>query len=390
MAEDTRRARTMFAFAAAEDGGGGSGPTGNAEAVIGDDALSVGPVTVAFLDADALRAADYRIELDCWPSGRLTLTQLGRRFDTFTRELRRARNQARVKGLLAHGVTMPETFVGALLGAGTVRPAALEVYDTHVTIVPEDADPFQLPLGGLTQVSTGEDPPSVVLAMGEARTVIGQLARHRDAFLRAVTERQAAQARLLAEVTGQSCFADGLAVPRGQVANFDELVRRFAAPDRAGCAAKLLGVAKGGEPRLGFARLLDPDAQGLVGEVALPESWACFLLVPVGALVVLEILAGPAAATYAFSGEIASVGADLQQLHFRRGPLALTEAEAQITPANPYRLALRRLEPLKRLRAATRSRLIHNEGWEDALAQTAVRAAAPSSSDPGRESGPGA
>lgn len=367
MAEDTRRAGAAYAFAGAEDGGGGSGPTGNAEAVIGDDALSVGPVTVAFLDADAVRAADYRIELDCWPGGRLTLTQLGRRFDTFTRELRRARNQARVKGLLAHGVTMPETFAGALLESGTVRPAEAMVFDTHVTIVPEDADPFQLPLGGLTQVSTGEEPPSVVLAMGEARTVVGQLARHRDALLRAVTGRQAAQARLLAELTGQSCFADGLAVPRGKVAGFDDAVRRFAAPDRAECAAKLLAMPRGGEPRLGFVRLLDPDAAGLVGEVALPESWACFLLVPMGRLVVLEILAGPSAATYAFEGDVGSIGADLQQLHFRRGPLALAEAEAEITPANPYRLALRKLGPLKRLRAATRARLIHNEGWADAL-----------------------
>jgi hypothetical protein len=367
MAEDTRRAGVAFAFAGAEDGGGCSGPTGNAEAVIGDDALSVGPVVVAFLDADALRAADYRIEVDCWPSGRLTLTQLGRRFDTFTRELRRARNQARVKGLLAHGVTMPERFAGAVLQGGAVRLAEVMVFDTHVTIVPEDADPFQLPLGALTEVSTGEDPPSVVLAMGEARTVVGQLARHRDAFLRAVTERRAAQARLLAELTGQGCFADGRAVPRDVVKDFDELVRRFAAPDRAECAAKLLAMSKGGEPRLGFVRLLDPDAEGLVGEVALPESWACFLLAPIGRLVVLEILAGPAAATYVFEGEIRSIGTDLQTLHLRRGPLALTEAEAQITPANPYRLALRRLEPLKRLRAATRARLIHNDGWAAAL-----------------------
>ncbi len=39
MAEDTRHAGAAFAFAGAEDGGGGSGQTGNAEAVIGDDAL---------------------------------------------------------------------------------------------------------------------------------------------------------------------------------------------------------------------------------------------------------------------------------------------------------------------------------------------------------------
>ncbi len=332
--------------------------------MIGDDALSVGPVTVAFLDADALRAADYRIELDCWPGGRLALTQLGRRFDTFARELGRARNQARVEGLLAHGVTMPETFAGAVL-EGAARPAELLVFDTHVTVVPEGGDPYQLPLGALTRVSAGEDPPSVVLAAGEARTAVGQLARRRDEFLRAVLERQAAQAKLLAEVTGQSGFADGLAVPRGKVPDFDELTRRFAAPGRAECAGTLIAAAKGGEPRLGFVRLLDPDPAGLVGEVALPESWACFLLVPVGPLVALEILAGPSAATYVFEGDITSTGADLQALHLRRGPLALTEAQAEITPANPYRLALRKLQPLQRLRAATRARLIHDESWAD-------------------------
>jgi hypothetical protein len=364
MAEDTQRAGAAFAFTDAQ---GEAGPTGNAEALIGDDALGVGPVTVQFLDADALRTADYRIEMDCWPGGRLTLTQLGRRFDTFVRELRRARNQARVKGLLAHGITMPETFAGALLEGGAGRPAELEVYDTHVTVVPADTDPFQLPLGALTQVAAQDDPPGVVFAAGGVRTVVGQLARQRDAFHRAVTERQAAQARLLAGLTGQACFADGRAVPRDAVRDFDTLLARFAAPDRAVCAAKLLEAARGGEPRLGFVRLLDPDAEGLAGKVALPENWACFLLVPVGALVVLEILAGPSSATYGFEGEIAAVGADLQALHFRRAPLALSEAEARLTPANPHRLALRKLAPLVRLRAATRARLIHNEGWADAL-----------------------
>jgi hypothetical protein len=43
-----------------------------------------------------------------------------------------------------------------------------------------------------------------------------------------------------------------------------------------------------------------------------------FLLVPVGPLTVLEILAGPAAATYVFRDEIESVNRDLQLLHFRR------------------------------------------------------------------------
>ena len=74
----------------------------------------------------------------------------------------------------------------------------------------------------------------------------------------------------------------------------------------------------------------------------LPQPWACYLLVPLGGLVVFEILAGPAAATYVFEVDIAVVGSYLQALHARRAPLALSDAEARLTPANPYRLALRR------------------------------------------------
>src|SRR5207248_3736454 len=226
VADDTRRAGLAYSLAGTA-GTAGTDRTGvqagRAEAVIGDDGLSVGPVALSFLDADALRAANYRIEIDCWPAGRLTLDQLGRRFDTFLLELSRARNRARVRCVLAHGVTMPVTFTGALLDA-TVRPADFQIYDTHVTVVPADADPYQIPMGALTDVTAQQDPPAVLLAADSTRTVVGHLARHRDAFLRAVTERRQTQAGVLAELTGLSCFADGLAVPRAEVAGFDDLV----------------------------------------------------------------------------------------------------------------------------------------------------------------------
>jgi hypothetical protein len=364
VSEETRRAPATFAR---QDAAGRTVAEGEAEAVIGEDGISVGPVTVAFLDADELRAADYRIELDLWPEGRLVLTQLGRRFDTFAAELRRTRNQARVAGMLAHGISMPEVFRGALLGAGGARSAEFQIYDTHVTLVPEDGDPLQVPLGALSGLTVSDEPPSVTLQAGEERTVIGQLARERDAVHRAIAKRRDAQAKLLQELTGMAGFADGLALPRSRVSGFDYLARRSTAAERVECAAELLAAAKGGEPRLGFVQLLDPDAESLQPASALPEHWASFLLVPVGPLVVLEILAGPSAATYVFEGEVKAIGRDLQALHMRRGPLALSAREAEPTPANPYRLALRRLEPLKRLRSATRARVIHNEGWADAL-----------------------
>ena len=366
MTDELRCSKAVYAL---HDAGGAVSTHGMAEAVISDDGLSVGPVTIAFLNADTLRAADYRIEIGCWPAGTLVLTELGRRFDTFAAELRRARDHARVAGLLAHGVVMPVVFSGAILDTGASCPVDCHVYDTHVTFVPTDADPWQLPLGALTAIEARDDPPAVTLGTADGPTVVGQLARMRDEFLRTVTQRRDAQAQLLEVLTGVPGFADGLGIERPRVPGFERLVERFTATDRAECAAALLKVARGGEPRLGFVQMLDPDAESLRSPEALPEHWASFLLVPAGPLSVLEFLSGPSAATYVFAAPMADVNRDLQLLHFRRGALALSGKDAEPVPGNPWRLALRKLEPLLRLRASTRARLIHNEGWADALSR---------------------
>jgi hypothetical protein len=363
MIDDLRRAQAAFCLYHAS---GAVGQQGEAEAVVGEDALSVGPLIVDFQDADALRAADYRIELDLWPDRRLVLTQLGRRFDTFTQELRRARNQARVSGLLAHGITSPEVFSGAVLGSTPPRPAEIQVYHTHVTVVPHDGDPWQAPLGALTAVATQDDPAGVVLKTEAGHTVVGQLGRHRDAFQRAVLARLEEQARLLTQLTGEEGFADGLGIPRARINGFERQLERFTAPERLAGAEALLAVGSG-EPRLGFVQLLDPDGEALQSPEGLPENWASFLLVPAGGLTVFEILAGPSAATYVFRGGIEAVNRDLQALHFRRSQLALTGQQAEVTPANPHRLALRKLAPLQRLRESTATRLIHSESWVKTL-----------------------
>ena len=110
--------------------------------------------------------------------------------------------------------------------------------------------------------------------------------------------------------------------------------------------------------------------------VTLPGGWnyrlvyaAAFLLAEVLGRVVLELLSGPSAATYVFRGTREEIGADLAALHFRRRGLALTRAEEAGPEGRPYRLALRRLEPLKRLRAATLARLVHDGRWPESLAK---------------------
>ena len=363
MTSEPRRAVTAFELS---DANGAVVQSGEAEAVIGDDGLSVGPVTVSFLDADGLEAANYRIQLDLWPGGRLTLSQLGRRFETFSDELRSIRNSARVVGLLAHGITSPAVFSGAVISDGRQRSSEIHVYDTHITIIPEGGDPWQLPLGSMSVVRAQDDPPAVTIDGRLGLTILGQLGRRRDAFAALVRERWETQRTLLAELTGTPGFSDGWGVAREAVDGFDELVDRFTAAERVSCRDTLLSAASG-PARVGFVQLLDPDAESLASATPVPANWAVFLLVPVRAMTILEILAGPAAATYVFRGDIEAVNRDLQLMHFRRAPLALTAEQAALTPDNPHRLALRKLDPLQRLRSITTARLIHTTGWADSL-----------------------
>ena len=365
MIAEARRATAAFELLGAS---GNVRQSGEAEALIGDDALSVGPVTVSWLDADRLTAADYRLDLQIWPEGRLVLRQLGRRFDTFANELRRVRNRARVAGVLAHGITMPEVYEGAVLTPG-VQPAEIQVYDTHVTVVPEDDDPWQVPLGAITDVRAEQETPGITLVTPAGLTTLGRFGRQRDACRATIIERRNAQGQLLGELTGEAGFSDGWGRRAAEVRDFRGLVERFTASERASCAQTLLSTATA-DPRIGFVQLLDPDREGLQPAAPLPSNWAVFLLVPVGGGTVLELLAGPSAATYVFREEIDAVNRDLQLLHFRRAPLALREEQAVISVENPHRLALRKLEPLKRLRSAIVARIIHNERWTSAAQDT--------------------
>jgi len=363
MIPDTRRAPAAFKLS---DVAGEVVSEGGGEATLGEGALGIGTVSVPFIDVDVLHAADYRIALEIWPDRRLTLTELGRRFDTFVDELRRARNQARVAGLLAHGTTMPELFAGAVLTGTSGEAAEFQLYDTHVTIVPADRNPLQLPLGAITALSSQDDPPAVVIETGAERTVLGQLGRQRDAVLSAIATRRGAQQRFLADLTGEEGFSDGWGVDRSRVRGFDRLLARSTSVDRTASCHRLLESATG-EPRVGFVQLLDPEGERLPSAERLRDPWAAFLLVPVGTLTVLEILAGPSAATYVFRGDVDSVNRDLQLLHFRRAQLALAAEQAVVTPSNPHRLALRALEPLQRLRTATVARIVHSDRWESRL-----------------------
>src|SRR5262249_32245356 len=161
-----------------------------------------------------------------------------------------------------------------------------------------------------------ESPHGIALTTPETTTVLGQLGRQRDAWYEAIRGRLDAHGRVLMELTGERCFADGAGVARGETRDFGSLVEKFTSTSRAPCGASVMAAATQ-DPRIGFVQLLDPDGEALAGQSELPEGWAAFLLAPIGGYTALEITAGPAAATYLFAAPVDEVNRDLQLLHFR-------------------------------------------------------------------------
>jgi len=364
--DETRRALCCFET----EGLPGASPSGEGEALVDDDGVGVGGVRAEFLDADTYTDERRVLTLGLHPSGQLRLSMLARRHETFSGALAEARDAARVRGLLAHGLGAPERFDGALLEPGPAREARLLVWPTHVTVVPAGSDPFQVPLGSVDEVRFVEGTWEVVLATRTGAFHFGRLARRTDAFARAVGKARAAMLQRCAKASGTRLFSDGRAVPATDLeADFERLLVSFSAPERLDGAREIVTRAGRDRCTLGLADLLDPDEEGLAARDELPENTAAFLLARAGGLVVLELLSGPSAATYVFRGTLADVARDLAEIHFRRRGLALSDTEALGPAGRPYRLALRRLEPMKRLRAATAARLIHAEGWSEALSK---------------------
>lgn len=365
--DETRRALCTFETEGLE----GAPAGGEGEALVDDDGVSVCGVRVAFLDADTFTDEQRVLTLGLHPSGRLRLSMLARRHATFARALADARDAARVRGLLAHGLGNPQPFDGALLEPGPARNARLLVWPTHVAVVPAGGDPFQIPLGSVDEVRFVEGTWEVVLVAGPGTFHFGRLALRTDAFARTIREARSSMLERCARVTGARHFSDGRAVPAtGLGSDFERLIVSFSAPERLDGARDLVRRAGRDGCALGLVDLLDPDDESLAAKEELPVNTAAFLLARIRGLVVLEFLSGPSAATYVFRLPSDDVARDLAAIHFRRRALALTDAEVQGPAGRPYRLALRRLESLKRLRAATAARVIHDEGWGAALSRT--------------------
>ncbi len=399
------------------DSSGKTVSAGEAEFRLFADRLQVAPraqapFDIEFLDVEAVRLADYSIELALWPEGKLLLQKLGRLWEGFAAALLDARDDAALHGVLAHGLSEKARFDGAIADAEPLVGARLRVYPTHLAAVPRGGLPLQVPWGAVEEIRFHEPSYSVVLRSGSQTNRFGRLARKTEAFQRACEDaRREQQERIVLAITPHlpplsplasrrltGAFQDGLGVAQSVLeaaapASFQTLLERLTSGERLDRAKKLFAASRPGEARIGIVELLDAQqpAEGAVEEDGnaaadsqtppLGENLAAFLLAPIASApaAALEILYGPAAATYVFqasstdpAGGLAAINADLQAIHFRRAVLALTESQAAGPPGRPYRLALRAVPAVSRLRAATLARIAHGRGDFGAPFQAAL------------------
>lgn len=403
------------------DSAGKAVSDGQAEFRLFADRLQVAPRTqvpfdVEFLDVDAVRSADYSITLSLWPEGRLVLQKLGRLWESFAAALLDARDDAAIHGVLAHGLVEKARFDGAIADAESPVAAWLRLYPTHLAAMPRGGLPLQVPWSTVEEVRFEASSYSVTLRAGATTHRIGQLARRTEAFRNSCEEaRREQQERIVLAVTPHlpslspvasrrltGAFQDGLGVAKSVLeaaasGSFDGLLERLASGERLERARRLATASHPGLARVGIVELLDaeePANRGSGEDEAtaasegqmrpLGENLAAFLITPIAAapVVALELLCGPAAATYVFQAPagdpadgLAAINADLQTIHFRRAVLALSESQAAGPAGRPYRLALRAVPAVARLRAATLSRIAHGSGdFETALGQAISRA----------------
>ena len=378
------------------DAAGQAVSSGDAEFRLFADRLQVAargaaPFDVEFLDVDAVVSSDYGIELSLWPEGKLSLQKLGRLWESFSAALLDARDDAVLHGALAHGLAEKARFEGAAADSDPAPPAWLRVYPTNLAVVPRGGLPFQVPWGAVEEIRLEHASYTVVLRSASQTHRIGRLARRTEAFQRACEEaRREQQERIVLAITPHlpalspiasrrltGAFQDGLGVAQSVLeaaapGSFDGLLERLASGERLERARRLAELSRPGEARIGVVELLDAEAASAAGgeEDAgengspLAENLAAFLLAPIASApgVALELLSGPSAATYVFragEGGIGAINADLQAIHLRRAVLALTEAQAAGPAGRPYRLALRALPEVARLRGAIIGRILH-------------------------------
>jgi hypothetical protein len=342
----------------------------------------------------------------------LELTKLGRQRDALLRELRGAWRTHAVDRLRLGEAEAPQRFEAEVTRAGATSPAEVRVFGTRLAVVTDAGAAFAQPLGSLTAVKFDEGAYAVELTAAEGAWRIAKLGKQTQPFLRLLEDRRAALHRragtalqlLLPSLDSLTLRRLGALLPDGGVATaaaldaikpgtFAALARvaavtpalkksigalqKSAAPGAAVCIAELREPEEDAEPDVELEAASEEEAPAPPNPGL--EKRAVGLIFPLagGRALAVEVGGHAGKATYVFRGGAEQAGAllaDWAQLDWKREPIYLGEDKLCAGPHGSWRMALRRSEPLKRLRAAYLGRVKHDGTWQANLDKLAAKA----------------
>lgn len=402
------------------DGAGEATAGGEGEGIVTDERLAISPefgeaLGISYRDIGGLAAGDYRVRVNLMSGEVLVISDLGYRYEDFSRILAGRYNAQLLKDLLMEEKTVRTGIEGeyTYYRAGCETPAEdeceLRLHETALVLVPQTQEIIRIPFGLMSGVKAGDYTLEIAAENGD-KLVLRQLGREYDAVKRELSEQLNALAAktqtMLQEMLpsfdqsvirkAARLMRDGRAARRGDLefapGLWQELEAKLSAAGLKSEYDFLAGIGRAGEASIGVKR-------GLMGDLTGEYFWCLMPFAGTdpakpGNAIALEAvgLEGGGRATYffrIFDRPAYSKGMSEDELtrgiremsgllnhclllvNFRREPIYLPEQRLQEPRYAGYRAAVSRLPALRELRARFIGRVRHGspEQWRGDVRQ---------------------
>lgn len=390
--------------------------SGEARARLAQENLSILPrfgeaVFISFRDIIDISEDDYKVHIYLTSKEKLTLSDLGYRYEDFLRVLSKLRNELLLKDLLMHeslkqaGVEAEFIYfdeTGKEAERGICQP---RLYETAIVIMPEGGELIRIPYSDISEVREEDYTIAVTTEWGE-KFVFSQMGRQFDLFAKTLSDSmnvlslkvQSSLKELLPEVDPSAIRRVARLMKEGRAARRSDI--EAISPELWAELEKRLEVA-GIKEEYDFLKSLAQQEKmciglkrGLLGDLTGEYIW---FLIPIystnpkepGNAVAMESTSGEGGgkATYFFrlvsrkdypafhrieglhqeaDDFVKKINRCMLSINFRREPIYLPDERLKEPQYSKYRPAIQKLPSLQELRRQFIGRVIHYspEQWK--------------------------
>jgi hypothetical protein len=383
----------------------GKAAQGEAKVSVGDDALTVRPVTggtssISLRDVTAIETAGYKIVVSMFDGSKLELSMLGHRYEDIAREVHRARNELIMKDLLMGERLRKQGVKGELRGPfrGAEGPCEVRLYDTALILLPIKGQLTRVRYTDIRGIEARDHVLRIETEIGE-QLGLGMLGRELDPLWRGITDAmteleanvQALVKDICPDASGEALTAASRLLKEGRAARrfdleiidpmlFAALEGRLRAAGMGGEYDHLASLGKRNLVRIGIKRPL----------VSSEEDYIWFMMPLLGKdgnAIAMEATSGPSGgrATYFFRIALReryqgmdegarreaaeecmdALTAGMQENNFRRQPIYLKGEQLASPQFSKYRFSVILVPSLRELRERFIGRVAHTsqEEW---------------------------